>query len=231
MTSHRITLDALPDSLQIRILKYLSIYDCYHSVFPLNRRYAKLVKCRTPDKVNTEGLDQETNRSGVLISDYWVWNDRFVYWMVPRLQLNTVQWIFLPIDSIERYKQTLDPRIIDILARYQVQSDAPGLLVSQPNYYFCSLPDGLPRLENWIRENYPAQYEVVTNYGARQHLPKRINHHDGQYMEIKQALAEVQRLERLKRRDIIHQCAQLIWTTAKALDDLNLLDFDNGGYI
>lgn len=226
MTSHRCTLEMLPDTLQTSILEYLSIYDCYYSLFPLNHRYATLIKRITPDKIDTNWLDKEIARAGVLISDYWAWNDRFVYWLVPRLQPNAMQWLFLPTDSIEQYIATVDTRVRAVLTRYEARSNAPGFLVCRANYYFCSIPDELPRLENWIEENYPAQYEVIRNHGARQHLPKRINHDDGRHLEVKQALAEVHCLERFKRKNIIHQCAQLIWTAVKTINNFTLLDFN-----
>lgn len=219
MASRRLTLEALPDSLLVKILEYLSIYECYSSLFSLNRRYAQLVKRITPDHVDPTRLNEDVDRSGVLISDYWVWNDTFVYWMVPQLRPDGVRWSFLTSDSIDR--------VHEVLARYPVRSNAPGLLVSRPNYYFCSIPDDLPRLEEWIRENYPAQYEVIRQYGTRQHLPRRIEHHDGRHAEIKQALDEVQRLERLKRKSMIHQSAQLVWVALKADGSCNLLHLEN----
>ena len=164
------------------------------------------------EKVDAQWLDEEIDRSAILISDYWVWNDRFSYWIVPEPQSadapHPIRWSFLPTELA-------DERITDVVKRYPVRSNAPGLLVSQANYYFCSISTDLPRLERWISENYPEQFEVIQNHGVRRHLPKRINHHDGKYMEIKQALAQVQRLERLKRRRMIHDQAQQIWTALR----------------
>ncbi|CAF3864318.1 unnamed protein product [Rotaria sp. Silwood1] len=226
MSSRRLILEDLSDEIQLMILKYLSVYDWYYSFFLLNYRYNHLIKHITPANINTKCLDHDIDRFGILISDYWVWNDRFLYFMVPRLQAiqsNIIQWVFLASDSFEPYEKQLNRRVVDIIKKYKVQSNAPGFLVSNVNYYFCSISDDLSHLEEWIRENYPEQYEVIQNFGPRRHLPKRINHYDGKYLEIKQALAEVQRLERLKRKNIIYECAQHIWTELRRLDDVNLL--------
>lgn len=215
MSLERWTLESLPDPLLAKIWRYLSLYDRYHSFFPLNRRFSRLIRQMTPEKIDSQRLDQEIDRSAILISDYWVWNDRFSYWIVPQLQpdsSNPVKWSFLSSHPIERSIELLDPRIIRIVKKYEVQSNAPELLVSQANYYFCSIPADLPRLERWIRENYPEQYDIIQNYGVRRHLPRRIDHYDGKYQEIKQALQDVQRLERLKRRRMIHDYAQQLWT-------------------
>ncbi|CAF0952041.1 unnamed protein product [Adineta ricciae] len=180
-----------------------------------------------PARINTEQIDDDMNRSGILISDYWVWNDKFLYYLVPTLSINQsdgIQWLFVDSDTIESYRKQVDKRIFDIINRYKVQSNAPGFLVSKANFYFCSIPADLPYLEEWIRENYPEQYEVIQNFGPRHHLPKRIDHHDGKYAEIKQALSEIQRLERLKRKQMIYESAQQIWTELNELDDANLLE-------
>ncbi|CAF3367213.1 unnamed protein product [Rotaria sp. Silwood2] len=227
MSYRRLTLEGLPDKIQLMIFKYLSLYDWYYSFFLLNRRYNHLIKYITPVNINTKWLDHDIDRFGILISAYWVWNSRFLYFLIPRLQAiqsNIIQWLFLAPDSLEQTIKQLDKRVVHIIKKYKVQSNAPDFLVSKPNYYFCSISDDLPYLEEWIRENYPTQYEVIRNSGPRYHLPKRINHHDGKYLEIKQALAEVQRLERLKRKNMIYECAQQIWAELRGLSDVNLLD-------
>src|ERR1700722_12675428 len=92
------TLEVLPNELQIIILKYLSLHDCYHSFFDLSRRYNSLVKDQTAPTFSKEQLDHDIALSGILISDYWVWNDTFLYSIVPRLlhsQPNVIQWVFL----------------------------------------------------------------------------------------------------------------------------------------
>ncbi|CAF3421970.1 unnamed protein product [Rotaria sp. Silwood2] len=227
MSFRQLILEDLSDETQCMILKYLSLYDWYYSFYLLNHRYNHLIKHITPTNINTKWLDHDIDRSGILISDYWVWNDRFVYFIVPRLQVtqsNIIQWLFLTPDSIKLYENQLDKRVIHIIKKYKVQSNAPGFLVSKPNYYFCSISNDLFDLEEWIKENYSVQYEIIQNFGPRRHLPKRIDHYDGKYLEIKQALAEVQRLERLKRKNMIHECAQQIWSELKRLDHVNLLD-------
>lgn len=228
MSSSLSTIEALSDDIQLMILRYLSLYDKYHSFFLLNGRYNRLIKYTTPAYIDTKCLDDDIDRSGILISDYWVWNDRFLYYLIPQLssiQPNIVRWLFVAPDAIQQYRKQLEKCIVDIINKYKVQSNAPGLLVSTSNYYFCSISNDLPRLEKWIRENYSEQYEAIQNFGPLHHLPKRINHHDGKYLEIKQALTEVQRLERLKRKNMIYEYAQKMWTALRELDDVNLIVF------
>ncbi|CAF3153260.1 unnamed protein product [Rotaria socialis] len=227
MSSHRLTLEELPDEIQLMILKYLSHYDWYYSFFRLNCHYNNLIKYITPININTKWLDYDIDQSGILISDYWVWNDRFLYFMVPKIrasQSNSIQWLFIAPDSVDKYTQQLGRRIFHIIQKYRVQSNAPGFLVTKANYYFFSISEDLSHLEEWIRENYPAQYEIIRSFGPRHHLPKRITHYDGKYLEIKHALAEIQRLERLKRKSMIYECAQQIWSELRGLYDVNLLD-------
>lgn len=223
MNFERSTLETLSDSIQIKMFKYLSLYDRYFAFFPLNHRFSQLVRRSTPEKIDEQQLEDEINRSAILISDYWVWNDRFSYWIVPQLQNDSsksVRWIFLSTDPTERSIELIDKRIFEIVQRFQIQSNSPGLVVSQSNYYFCSITNDLQRLERWISENYPEQFEIIRTFGVRRHLPKRINHHDDKYPEIKQVLAQIQRLERLKRRTMIYQQAQQIWTALRECGDL-----------
>ena len=66
MSSHRLTLEELPDKIQRMILKYLSLYDWYYSFFHLNYRYNNLIKHITPVNINTEWLDNDMDQSGIL---------------------------------------------------------------------------------------------------------------------------------------------------------------------
>lgn len=227
MSTPRLQFEDLTDDIHYTIFKYLSLYDLYYSFFSLNSRYDNLIKRITPTKIHTKWLDHDMDQSGILISRYWVWNDKFLYFMMPKLQKNqsnAVKWLFFEEDLIDKFEQQLDRRVIQIVKQYQVKSNAPGLLVTKPNYYFCSNAGDLLQLEQWIKENYPEQYEVIHNFGPRHHLPKRLDHYDGKYMEIKQALEKIQSLERLKRRNMIYQRAQEIWSELRRLKYMNVLD-------
>lgn len=222
MNFEKSTLENLSDSIQRNIFKYLSLYDRYFSFFSLNRRFLQLVKGSTPEKIDEQQLEDEIHRSAILISDYWVWNDRFSYWIVPQLENDsekTVRWFFFSTDPTERSIELIDKRILDVVQRFQIQSNSPGLVVSPSNYYFCSLTNDLQRLERWISENYPEQFEIIRTFGVRRRLPKRIDHYDEKYPEIKQVLAEIQRLERFKRKTMIYQQAQRIWTAFRESGD------------
>ncbi|CAF4044226.1 unnamed protein product [Rotaria sordida] len=141
MSSRRLTLEDLPDEIQHMILEYLSLYDWYYSFFLLNHRYNHVIKHITPVNINTKWLNHDIDRSGILISDYWVWNDRFLYFMVPTLrtiQSNIIRWLFLAPDSVERYRKQFDKRVVQIIEKYKVQSNAPGFLERELLRIICN---------------------------------------------------------------------------------------------
>ena len=209
------TFQQLPNEIQLMILKYLSLYDFYNTLFGMNSKFNSLVYSVTPKRLNMRALNDDIrmfeSHLKWLFRDF-IWWDESVYYLIPQIGWYALRWKIVPRIHAEQWNVSENyRRILSVISKHPMHLNTLFLILNV--YDIKKLYFLRNRFPEWVRENYSEQHQLIIESSSRWYTK-----------EVCNAFMEINKVEKERQEQMIHEQAKKIWNELSEAENFLLSD-------